>query len=241
MRIPQSGTTRLACVCAFAAFFWARSSRGDEVSNPRGAELAREAPLDVRFEPDEDGVALLVRNGVAPYVRHWRHRRFRHWALMPSYSTACLGTCDARFMPGTYDLALEKGFRIAAAEPLTLTHPAILRGHYTDRSGLRVAGVVLGIGGVIAGSIMIFESVHREGICDRSGYCYFNDTVDAPLLASGIGVVIGSVIAGSILAWQRDEARFTVFPLTVSALMPREGARFAAQALPEGAGVRVAF
>jgi len=245
MRVPRSATPGIACACALAAIFWANPSRADEASNPRAERVARaapDAPLDVRYEPDEGGVALLVRDGGIPYVRHWGYRRFRHWALMPSYSTACQGTCDAKFMPGTYDLALEKGFRVAAAEPVTIARPSILRSHYTDRSAERVAGVVLGIGGVIAGSVMIFASVRRDtAVCDAYGYCYVHDTVDGPLLAGGIGVVIGSAIVGSILAWQRDEAHFSVFPLNVSALEPREGVRFTAQALPQGAGVRVAF
>jgi len=200
-------------------------------------------PQEVRFQPDDDQLGFLVVTGATPatgygYFRHgWWIRRH---VLLPSYSRVCTGPCSARFLPGEYDVALEKEGRVVpASERVVITRPSVLHAHYTDYSGLRVAGVVLGIGGVIAGTVMMFSSVDRGLVCSGT-YCYYEDTVDGPLLAAGIGVFAASAIAGSIMAWQKDEAHFTISPLRLSSLTPREGLSFA-RSLPEGAAFTARF
>jgi hypothetical protein len=140
-------------------------------------------------------------------------------------------------MPGTYDLALEKGRHVAGAT-VTLSRPSILRAHYADRSALRTTGVILAIGGSIAGFTMMIASAHDHGFCDAAGYCYAQHTVDEPLFIAGIGVFVGSLVAGLILGGQEDEAVFTISPLMQSSIRPREGARLAA---PDGVVLTAVF
>ncbi len=210
------------------------------VRRARPAQAAEE----IRFEPEPQQATLLILSQEMP-VYHYGYYRHGWWApyrgFARTYTPVCNGPCAARFAPGAYDLALEKGGRIARSrQPIVITRPSVLRGEYVDRSGLRVAGVVIGVGGLIGGTIMMIESVHRNDICDAN-YCYYHQDVDGPLLAGGIALAIGSAIAGSVLVWQRDEAVFSVLPLRLSSLYPGDGQSAAARALPNGAAVSVKF
>jgi hypothetical protein len=172
----------------------------------------------------------------------YRHGWYYGRGFAPSYAPICTGPCTARFAPGAYDFALERHGRLVPTPgPTMITGPSVLHASYVDRSGLRVAGLIIGIGGIVAGTIMIFASVDRTDVCDANGFCYEDHTVDGPLLAGGIGVLIGSAIVGSVLAWQHDEANVQVLPLRVSSLRlgGREGGF--SQSLPEGAALRVRF
>ena len=71
------------------------------------------------------------------------------------------------------------------------------------------------------------------------GYRALGFLATAPVAIPGIVLAVGSGIAGFIMAWQRDEARFSVLPLRVSSLKP--GELSLGQALPQGAMVRLAF
>jgi hypothetical protein len=167
----------------------------------------------------------------------WGYRR----GFEREYTPICTGPCTARFAPGQYDFALSKNGRIIPTHPVFISGPSVLHARYVDRSGLRVAGVVIGIGGIVAGSVMMIAATERQDRCDDAGYCYTTDrTTNGPLLGAGIGVLVGSVIAGSIMAWQPDEARIAVLPMSTGSLGPNDSRRLAA-ALPEGASLRVRF
>jgi len=158
-----------------------------------------------------------------------------------SYTPVCTGPCSARFAPGAYELALAKGGRIARSPGrVMITQPSVIKGEYLDRSGVRLAGILIGVGGLIGGTIMMVESVHRHDICDAN-YCYYHEDVDGALLAGGVALAVGSAIAGSIMAWQRDEAVFTILPLRMGSLFPAERGSVAQRALPQGAAVAVRF
>jgi hypothetical protein len=206
---------------------------------------ASQAAEEIRFEPEPEHATLLILKEEMPvygygYYRHGWWAPYRGYAR--SYTPVCSGPCSARFAPGAYDLALAKRGRIARShEPVVITHPSVLKGEYLDRSGVRVAGLVIGVAGVIGGTIMMVVSVHRNDVCDDAGFCYYHQDVDGPLLAGGIALAVGSAIAGSIMVWQRDEAVFTVLPLRLSSWYPGEGGSAAARALPNGAAVNVRF
>jgi hypothetical protein len=196
----------------------------------------------MHYEPVEGPTTLLILTHETPVV-HYGYYHHGWWgprqSLVRSYSPVCEGTCTERFVPGVYDLALAKDGHVAAPDhPVVIRGPSLVRGQYVDRSGLRVGGVVLAVGGIIAGTVMMVAAVHRSETCS-GGYCYYDSEVNGPLLAGGLVLAIGSGIAGSIMAWQRDEARFSVLPLHVSSLFPRE--RGVAAALPEGAMMRLKF
>ena len=199
---------------------------------------------DIRFEPVTPGTSLLILQQEMP-VYGWGYYHYGFWGpyrgIARSYTPVCNGPCTARFAPGAYDLALSKGGRVARSpERVLITRPSVVRGEYVDRSGVRLAGLIIGIGGLIGGTVMMVESVHRNDVCDGN-YCYYHDDVDGALLAGGIALAIGSAIAGSIMAWQRDEAVFTILPMRLSSLVPAEGGSPASRALPNGAAVAVRF
>ena len=166
------------------------------------------------------------------------------WGPYPGFARAyqrvCRGPCSARFAPGAYDLALEKDGKVARPEtPVVIKQPSVVHGEYVDRSGVRLGGVLIGVGGLVGGTIMMIASVDHQYICTPF-YCYYHDHVDGPLLAGGIAVAVASAIAGSIMAWQSDEALFSVQPLRVSTLYPGERVGLS-QALPEGAMITAKF
>ena len=201
-----------------------------------------EAPSPMRFDPDQPDVGLLNRTGamsVGPAGWDYYERRFA-----PVYTSVCEGPCTTRLPSGPYRFALVKGGRVVpASESVVLEGPATLRGHYVDRSGLRAAGLAVGIAGAIGGFVMIVASARSSEVCDASGFCSFDQTADGPLLGAGIGVLVGSAILGSILTFQRDAAHVTVEPLSLpSGRAGREAPLLALGTAPlQGAAVALHF
>ena len=209
---------------------------------------------EVHFEPNDAGVQLLMRSGEMPFERvsivhygWWRtHGYYSGYGVAPVYTPLCEGPCTLRLAPGHYQWALSQpgGPIVPAAGANLIGGPATLHAYYVDRSGLRTAGAVVGVVGVLSGIIMIAESYSDDLVCDGYGYCYRHSKVNDPLLVGGIGVLIGSAIVSAVLASQRDEARISVTPLRVLGVgFPGETGPYAKslRAHPEGATVTVPF
>ncbi len=195
---------------------------GSPPGAPAQPPAPAKAPSELRFEPNDPDVGLLNRTGAVPVgPAGWDYYERRY---APLYSPVCEGPCTTRVAPGAYRFALVKGGRVVpASEAVVLAGPANLRGQYVDRSGLRAAGLAIGIVGAVGGFVMIVASARSSEVCDASGFCTFNETADGPLLGAGIAVLLGSAILGSILTFQRDAAHITVEPLSLpSARGPRE-------------------
>ncbi len=217
-----------------------------------GAPASRGATTEVQFEPDAPGVSLLNFSGGVPferigYGRGWYHHGwYGRLAWAPVYSPVCNQPCMAHLAPGEYHLALAKegGPAVPAPEPVVIGGPSTIHAYYTDRSALRATGWVVSIAGIVGGIVMIAASASSEDVCDADGNCYRHETVNAPLLAGGIGVLVVSGIVGSILAFQRDEAHITVEPLTlpaVGAMRESPLAALGAEAPPQGAALSIRF
>ena len=177
----------------------------------------------VRFDSDAPGVQLLVHAGVVPFERHYWGYHYGGWyhrGYAPVYSPVCEGPCAVPMPPGHYRFALAKdgGPLVPIDFPVLIRGPAEIRGHYVDRSGTRTAGVLVGIGGTLAGVVMLAASEGHERVCDNFGACYQRSTTDGTLVAGGIGVLLGSIIVGAVLVSQRDEATISVRPLVMGAL-----------------------
>jgi hypothetical protein len=116
-----------------------------------------------------------------------------------------------------------------------------VRGYYADRSGLRAAGWIIGIAGLVGGIVMIVASADGPEVCDVYGNC--ERQVDGALLAGGIGVIVATGIVGSVLAFQRDTAHITVEPLSSPVGIRRESPLAAAGTLGgvHGAALTVRF
>jgi hypothetical protein len=200
----------------------------------------------VRFAPDDPSLTLLSRAGVRPVARFvggpyagWYERGFA-----PAYTPLCTGPCRTRFVPGEYQLALSKYGRSIPAPPVLVDGPSVLHAEYADHSGLRVAGLVLGIAGTVGGVVMMSVAYHHETVCDDTGACYSQGTVNGPLMGGGIAVLVGSIVAGSILLSQRDQALITVTPLSLAtggATRESPLAALVAEHPVEGAGLRIRF
>ncbi len=216
---------------------------------PRGRPAAR-GSTEVRFEPDEPDLELLSMSGAVPverfhpYHHYWWGGRYSYgWA--PAYSPVCDQACATRFFPGPYHLALAKngGSPVPADGPAVIRGPSLIRASYSDHSGVRAAGWVVGIGGLVGGIVMIAVSVSDERRCDADGYCDHQETARAPLLVGGIGVLLVSGIVGGVLAAQRDEAHISVEPLRLSSYgaLRETAAASGAGSLPQGAALALHF
>ena len=183
--------------------------------------------------------------GFARYGWWGPHGYYHRFGIAPMYTPLCEGTCTLQLLPGHYQWALAyRGGRVVPAGGAQfIGGPATLRAEYVDRSGLRTAGVVIGVVGVVSGIVMIAESFHDRQVCDEYGYCYLHSEVNDPLLVGGIGVLLASSIVSAVLVSQRDEARISVTPLRVSNLGTRGIVPHAYSLLtqPQGAAVSIRF
>jgi hypothetical protein len=166
------------------------------------------------------------------------------WASI--YAPICNQPCATQLAPGAYHLALAKygGPAVPAPEPVVINGPSTVHGNYIDRSGLRVAGWVIGIAGTVGGIVMVVASANNQNVCDTFGNCYNREKTNGPLLAGGIGVLLVSGIVGSVLAFQHDEAHITVEPMSLpvaSTLKESPLAAVSAEAPPQGIAVSVRF
>jgi hypothetical protein len=189
---------------------------------PPGVAPAPGRLEQVRFEPDDPDLALMVRTGEVPFrhVQRFRHVWYYERGFAPVYSPACEGPCTTELAAGTYHLALSKdGGRAVPAGGAVVNGPSTIHATYDDRRGIRIVGGIVLVGGIIGGVVMIVASVTGQSqTCDGYGDC--TTQVNAPLLVGGIGVVVASAVVGTILASQRDSAHIMVTPLT----MPTVGA-----------------
>lgn len=201
---------------------------------------------EVRFEPTEPGLRLLALSGETLVERYgyYRYGWYPRMGVAPMYSPICDGPCTTGLGPGAYRVALGRGDgrAVPVPEPLVVEGPTAVRGYYTDRSGLRAAGWVVGVGGAVGGVVMVIASANGPTVCDDAGYCHAQ--VDGALLGGGIGVILATGIVGSILAFQRDEAHITVEPLRLSSVGTTREAPLAALGAarpPQGAALTMSF
>jgi hypothetical protein len=186
----------------------------------------------VRFEPDSPGIQLLANSGVIPFERYYWGYHYGGWyhgGFARVYSPVCDGPCAIPMPSGPYQLALAKegGPVVPVPFPVMIQGPSEIRGHYVDRSGTRMAGVLVGIGGTLTAVVMLAASQPHERVCDEFGYCYEHAKPNGALVGGGIGVLLGSIIVGAVMVSQRDEAVITVRPL-----VPGSAARSMIAVLP---------
>ena len=206
---------------------------------PPPAGAPRSGPSEVHFEPDEPDVALLRLSNAIPVERAVA-TDFQRWYAL--YSPVCQGPCATHLEAGANRLALAKGGRIVPVNgPVVIDGPATLHGQYVDRSGLRATGLVIGLAGSIGGFVMVVASAQSRAVCDVNGICVSTGMTNAPLLASGVSVLVVSAVVGSILTFQHDSARITVEPLAPGRAS-REGVLTALDASrPQGAALALHF
>ncbi len=174
-----------------------------------------EAPVVVRYEPDDPGVRLLSLQGGAPVDRAvwigggiWFQRGYA-----PAYVRLCDGPCAVQMSPGAYRFALARSDRVLdVPEVLVIQGPAVLRADYQDRAGLRAAGGLVSAVGVLGGVGMLVGASLTDTDCGFR-YCTWSRHFDVPLFASGAGVLVAGLVVGGILLSQRDVARIFLEPV----------------------------
>ncbi|MGO9713633.1 MAG: hypothetical protein ACLQBL_32560, partial [Polyangiaceae bacterium] len=214
-------------------------------SSPSAARLAPGPMTQVRFEPADPDIALMMQTGELPYRRV--HRFHRAWyverGFTPAYSPICDTPCTTEITPGAYHLALSKdGGTARPVGTVVLNAPSTIRATYEDHSAIRTLGALLVVGGIIGGVTMIVVSVVDQSCSSSDGSC--SDSVDGPMLAGGIAVIVGGAVLGGILASQHDVANISVTPLTlptVGALKESPMAALRAEPPPQGAALTVRF
>jgi hypothetical protein len=181
---------------------------------PRPAAAGR--PEQVRFEPDDPDLALMMQTGELPFrhVQRFRHAWYVERGFTPAYSPICDGACATELAPGPYHLALSKdGGRSLPVGSVVLTGPSTIRASYDDRSTERILGGVLVAAGVVGGITMIIFSLQCQNYDLSDGTC--TEPLNGPLLGGGIGVLVAGAVIGGILAARRDTAHISVTPLTL--------------------------
>ena len=162
--------------------------------------------MTIRFAPSEPGIALLARNGETLVFGLQRFRR-SWWTtahVAGLYAPICADACVTRVPRGEYRLALSKDEGPAVpVGPVAIEQSSTLRADYIDRSGLRTAGAVVGIGGIVGGIALVVASLSTG---------HGDDHLNGPLFGGGVGLIVSSAIIGSILGLQRDEAHVTITP-----------------------------
>ncbi|HXX68332.1 MAG TPA: hypothetical protein VEK07_14170 [Polyangiaceae bacterium] len=177
---------------------------------------------EVRFESSEPGLQVFAPSSAAPVpqlVGYPSGGWYGQAAFAPLYSRVCSAPCTAQLPVGVHRLAVAKAGSppVAASEAISIDGPAVVHADYVDRTGLRAAGWIIGLGGTIGGVVMIsVATVDQHTACYADGFCYSYGRGEGGLVAGGIALIVGSAIAGSILATRRDEAHLVVTPLSLS-------------------------
>jgi hypothetical protein len=203
---------------------------------------AQAAPSDgvkkvrVRLEANAPNIEYELRTGTAHFIgTGWTGggRSTTVTGTAQAFEALCTAPCDSSLPIGNQPLALSKdgGGPVPIANGVTIAGPSKLEATYTDRSGARVAGLVIGIGGAIVGGAMVgvgMSAGSKLGETEKS------------LVAGGAAVSIAGFIIGLVLLMQSDTAEIRVVPLTVGA-MPQAGRREGQVAPPNGLAIEGRF
>jgi len=189
---PASGATAApASTPAPAATPAGRSptAQGDGETRPFVTVHAGEARL--RLLGTEPGLTYHVRTGTATATGYSGGAVAAVRA--DAYTEICTAPCDASLPNGSHTLALsrEEGTPISAGR-IEVGGPTTLEGTYIDRSGLRIGGWVVFLGGTIGGTAIMLSGIGEEDSTTTIGI--------------GGGIMLAGTIVGLIMAMQGDGA-----------------------------------
>jgi hypothetical protein len=224
-----------------------------EQAAPRPLVTVDAAEAKIHFESDTPETDLHIRTHDATVTGvGWGGRgAFAYNAVAHSYEHVCAAPCDATLPAGTHRLALSYKGK-APVEPedaVTLRGPSKVQGTYVDRSGTRVAGWVVVVGSIVAGSALLYASFKTTQDCSLqsiTGNCESKLDIDGGLVGASTAVYVLGTIVGVVLAVQHDGATIEVTPIDVSLHSPSLARREQAWSAPgsagaSGIGVRLRF
>lgn len=116
----------------------------------------------------------------------------------------CKAPCEVSIEPGSHRFALAVGDEApVAATSLRIRGEATLEASYRSYELVRILGWVVGTGGVVAGSAVLFDPlVNRPA----------NQDLDKGPVILGLGIILGGAIVGGILGAIEDDAEIRVVP-----------------------------
>lgn len=128
-----------------------------------------------------------------------------------TFETVCIAPCRAELPEGRIQLGVGPSDRnlIKAKQVVDITGDGVVYGSYVDRTGLRIAGVVIGAAGLLAASVLATAGL-AASVSD-STTTELGD-VDGGLMAAA-GVTTGlSIIIGGAMILTNDHAEISYQP-----------------------------
>lgn len=212
---------------------------------PRPMVTVDGASAPVRFESTTPDTDFHLRTEDATAVG-WTGRG-AYLAVARSYSHICAAPCEGTLPVGRQRLALslEGGVPVEPDEAVIVPGPSTVRGTYVSNRGTRVAGWLVFLGSLTAGTAMMVLSIQHTQDCS-SGYCMTDTSTNSGLLGAGAGVVIAGSLLSLALIFQRDHVSMTVTPINAGSvqlpsLARREGAWLAPESSAPGLGLTARF
>ncbi len=211
-----------------------------------------EAPrVRLHFDSDTPGAVFHVRTSTteslgigmlaAPSFPAGGYTTFAAWTYpvhLHGYTSICEAPCDATLPAGTYAMAVSQrgGEPVEAKQVVEITGPSAVRGTYVSRSGIRIAGWIIGGVSFAAGmSMLVVGGLKSTHDCSVSP-CVDRPSSDAGMMLAGAGVIVGGSIVTVVMALQHDSATVTVTTIDAATQLSIPTARReSAWATPSGA------
>lgn len=138
------------------------------------------------------------------------------------YTVMCMAPCETSLRTGHHRMALswEGGAPVEASRPIPIRGPAKVEGIYQSNAGYRIAGWVVGVASLVAGTVLIMNS---------------GDDTDKLTAGFAISVIGGG--GGFLLATMKDSAELRVTPASDA----RTRAKHRRAARPRSGGSELVF
>jgi hypothetical protein len=177
----------------------------------------------VHVEADEPGMQLLVKAGqgvVSGGGYSFGGGGFVYGGRVTDYAVLCSAPCDLGMPAGTHHLALSRGSGgvLAVDPPVEIEQASTLKAHIESRRGIRVAGLLILLSGVVGGLVLIGTSTSNQTTCDPSFGCSTTPEIDSTRFGAGLAVLTVGTIAGIVMLVTHDKASIEVVPSAAARL-----------------------
>ncbi len=177
----------------------------------------------VRVEADEPGMQLLVKAGegvVSGGGYSFGGGGFVYGGRVTDYALLCSAPCDLGMPAGTHRLALSRasGGVLAVDPPVEIEQASTLKAHIESHKGVRVAGILILITGIVGGLVLIGTSADDQTTCDTGFGCSTTTEIDSTRFGAGLAVLTLGTIAGIVMMVTHDKASIEVVPSAAARL-----------------------
>jgi hypothetical protein len=177
----------------------------------------------VHVEADEHGTQLLVKAGqgvVSGVGFAFGAGGLAYGGRVTDYAVLCSAPCDLGMPAGTHQLALSRGNGgvLAVDPPVDIEQASTLKAHIESRKGIRVAGILILITGVVGGLVLIGTSTSDQTTCDPGFGCSTTKEIDSTRFGAGLAVLTLGTIVGIVMMVTHDKASIEVVPSAAARL-----------------------